>query len=423
VSRPTDWSPLNHHGDPIPGDPAIVRHYASHYAEVASAIGTTASRLRNLADDQTAISKAIDEFRDKAGEVAGKISKAQERYSGVASAVSGYATPLEDAQSLADSALARARNARDAGHTSNTLIQHYTDELQNNQSLTDDEKQQYTAKLAQAHSDSSGSSSALSGALSDLQTAIDNRDSAANTAASGIKDVEKTGGLDDSWWDNTKQWISDHSELLDTIVNIAGWVAAVAVVVLLCIPGVDLIVITVIGLVMAGITIANAVGQGLAGSKPWGMAALEIGLAVIPLGAGLAIRPIVKVAAKTAVKEASEQAAKSLMKSSAAQGIKGITRESALETVEQTVKAAAPTLKTGLRSALRYEGSRELAELQALRDMPVLKSGAASVKAAEIASSNMWRLQIMPSDLIMKTGEQVISKTAEALGLGGKEGE
>jgi hypothetical protein len=412
VSRPVDWHALDYASDPVPGDPSVVRHYASQYSDVAAAIGRASSRLRAIADEQNAEAEFIYAFRDQAVEVADKISKAKERYAGVAAAVSGYAAPLENAQTAADAALGRARVAKDDFDAANKKVNHYNDEINFNSQLTDDEKHHYTQLLHLAKQDYTDGINALYQAKLDLQSAIDSRDAAARYAVDQIKDVENTGGLNDSGWDNWVQFWEEHGELIDNIVNILGWVAAIATVILMCIPGVNAIVFTIIAVVMAVIVISNAVAQMSAGTKSVGMGILEIALALIPFGAGKLLKPGIKLATAAA----KETAVTSIIKSSAGQGIEHMTKDAALELVEAEMKAARPTVA----QSLMYEQAREMAELQAVRNMDILVSGAAP-RVMQVVDQNLWRLTVVPSAFAEKIFDGVVTAIAEPL-IDGPEG-
>src|SRR4051794_28587936 len=127
MGRPWDWSPLAG-ADPVPGDPVGVGEAARHYAQIAHEITAQAQHLRALAPGarggggggarhyaqiaheitaQAQHLRALAQgtgdawdadagrvFRDHAGDLAGRITKAQARYEAAARTLDHWSASL-----------------------------------------------------------------------------------------------------------------------------------------------------------------------------------------------------------------------------------------------------------------------------------------------------------------------------------------
>jgi hypothetical protein len=392
-----DWPILGYSSDPVPGDPGVVRSYAAQYADVADAIGRASDRLRAIASKQDSESEFVSKFRDQATDVAGKIAKAQTRYSGVSNAMTGYAGPLEDAQTRADAALRQAQAAFQSQQSNNTLVTKYRDELTYNTGLTDEEKQHYTQLLHHSQQAVTEGSQGLTQAKAALQAAIDSRDAAANHATGLIQTAENTGNINDNAWE---QFWDENGAWIDTAVTILGYVAAVALIVLMFIPGVNAIVFTIITIVVAAIVIANAAAQWSAGTKSPGEAILEIGLALIPF-AGAA-------AAKSAVKLAVTTAAKTGMARAAANGISGVTKTVATDAVEDSLTKG-PLQLTGknVLKAVFTNAPKEMDDLQTIAKV--------GLRPAEVVADNLWKIRMFAGPAPEAAGEYVVHQIADPI--------
>ncbi len=388
MSRPSDWSPLDQWSDPIPGEPTEVRKHAAHYTAVADAIALAATRLQTIADYQTSQSKFVDEFRSNASRVASDISKAQTRYASVGAATAGYATPLENAQNDADAALIRARNARDDANTVQVHIQHYTNELMYNSALTDDEKQDYTRRLQQYQTDSGHYEQTISSAKAALQRAIDDRDKAAQHAINLISETQDSNGISDSGWEQF--W----DKYGGTITFWLGVVAAIALVVIAFIPGLNLVEFIILG-VVAAVTIANNLTQMNTGK----MSAVEgwtgIVLSLLPIGGAGAVKAL----GARALSLTEKAAVSTGVASAAGSAIKGVTRSvvsTAVKEVEENAFKA--TALNVLKTAMR-EGAEDIAKIQAISEMALTKAGA-SERVAAIALHQLTKVPFYPGPVL-----------------------
>jgi hypothetical protein len=208
----------------------------------------------------------------------------------------------------------------------------------------------------------------LESAVALLQSAIEHRDSAASTAIAAIANVENSGDLNDSWWDNTVQFINEHKDLIDAIVEIVGYIATAAMVIALFIPGLNAIV-GVIMLVATIIQVANAIVQGLAGTMSPAEAIFTVALAAATFVGGKLVTNMATNTTRTTV-------ATSVRNSYAGSGIAGMTQQRALNMVD-TAATFGDARNLSLLQRLTNLGGdyRTLAQLDSIANIQLL-SGA-----------------------------------------------
>ncbi|GMA95739.1 hypothetical protein GCM10025881_25630 [Pseudolysinimonas kribbensis] len=112
--RPSDWYLVDLEADPTPGDSFGIRQVAQKYTDIAYVAANAASVVRAMRASQSAeawVGEAGSVFRSETDRMPEELSKADDSYSLVASALGVWASALEDAQSQADRGLAQAREA------------------------------------------------------------------------------------------------------------------------------------------------------------------------------------------------------------------------------------------------------------------------------------------------------------------------
>lgn len=291
--RPTDWSPVDFGSDPIPGDPTLVLTGGQDYLDVADAIRSAERRLRNLDIGSMVESEAVDALAKTADEVAGNISRAENRYRAAGKALVAYAPRLESAQRESYDALLSARNAQDAAAESRARGQHYLrlaeDEQDAAQAIT------YRELSDNYESETHGALGQRSHAISRVHDAVHARDVAAQSAIGQIQDITKSDDLNDGWWDD---WGKD---VLSVVTDVAGWVSAIAGVLALLVSWIPVVgqLLAAALLVIAGIAaIVNAVGNivlASTGDRSWTEAGLSIAGAVLScVGMGAAVKLVAK---------------------------------------------------------------------------------------------------------------------------------
>ncbi|GAA2081734.1 hypothetical protein GCM10009840_17080 [Pseudolysinimonas kribbensis] len=114
MTRPSDWYLVDLEVDPTPGDAFGIRQVAQRYTDIAYVAANAASVMRGMRSSHSAeawVGEAGDVFRSETDRMPGELQKADDSYSVVVAALSGWASALEDAQAQADRGLALAREA------------------------------------------------------------------------------------------------------------------------------------------------------------------------------------------------------------------------------------------------------------------------------------------------------------------------
>ncbi len=221
TTRPADWSALLYAHDPIPGDPPRVLEAAGHYDAVADSVREGAARLRRIAespgDANGQKSRAVDEFRLKAGNVHRDLVKIESRYTELAKALSGYAQVLTGVQAKslivlesANSAKSELTTAQTAAHNANDLMAGSTDATQ---------QQEYATQLALARRRADEHQATLTTARQRILELVSERDDAADRAVATIENAEATSEVNDSRWDRVKDAIGDVAVAIGNIVD------------------------------------------------------------------------------------------------------------------------------------------------------------------------------------------------------------
>lgn len=282
MSRPTDWAPLRS-SDPTPGDAAGIAALARRYQDTAQSIADQAARLRRLSSGTSGqwTGKAAEVFRQHAGDLADRITKAQSRYQAAGDALDRWAGEITGPQDRADAALRRAHDAQRR--------------LASTQpgpppppGAPDPTPDQLAAERSrqEAHQQAADDLSAAHRQVDDAQADYEH---AAGRVADAIHDAVQHDGVHDSWWDRNVHWVQDVVKWINVAVTV---LAIAALVIGLFIPGLDVLVGAYLlyaiaagtALMLAGDTALAATGKG-----SWTSVALDgIGLLTLGIGGGLA---------------------------------------------------------------------------------------------------------------------------------------
>lgn len=369
MSRPSDWSPLQWSSDPVPGDWAEVSRASGRYAAVAAAIARAEADLTNAFDGDDMRGEAIDAMREVAVEVADRIGRAAQRYEGVADALRGYVEPLRAAQSESLTLLQRALESRESVASADQQTRYWQDEHQRRAIMGEPDADEalrqwqfWNSRSIEAHGD-------ISSAIQALNGIIEARDQAAEYAAGRIEEVENTGNINDDFWDKVDQFLTDNP-WIDTVIEIAGYVAAALAVIALFVPGLNVVVL-VVSVGVAAAVIANAWAKAGTGRSSVLEAIVTTALAIIPFGVGKVLGNVA-AASRGAM---TTTATNAIMRSAAGSGISGITRPIASNVITQFM-----TRNPGGAFATTSFG--ELLNVAALAKTPILLSGNTSAAVA-----------------------------------------
>ena len=214
-----------------------------------------------------------------------------------AGALRGYAPELRHAQSVADAALADAKQAQ-ASVDANRPLDYPPAGSPTPAQVSAERQRQYAYDEGV---------DALNAARRKLTDATDHRDEHAGRAARTIRDNIDDDGLKDSWWDRFTNWVSEHADLLKAIAKIAELVATVLSTIALAIswiPVLNFLTPVLLGLAALASVVAFVctVMLALAGEGSWADVGLALLGAVPVLGraakGALAARRLSKVLCK-----------------------------------------------------------------------------------------------------------------------------
>ncbi|MFD4629334.1 RHS repeat-associated core domain-containing protein [Streptomyces sp. NPDC058284] len=298
--RPSDWHVLDLEKDPTPGDPHRVRSLAKNLHDFSDDVGRVLRDIKGMAGDEAIlkwVGKTADAFTEKFEDAPSKLKKLQKSYSMAGDALAAYWPELERAQSLADKALAKGREAQaDLTSAKSRLssadswvekagkeADKYKDEggpKGKDVPKPDEEKVRAATRNAtsaekaqkSAKSDVSAAQSALDAAKKMAEDARKMRAEAAGTAKKKIDEASDAGIRNRHWWEEIGDWVSDN---WDTIVAVCKVVVAVVGVIAMIIGGPILAAIVIVaGAIVLADTLSKY-AKGQAGLMDVAFAALD----------------------------------------------------------------------------------------------------------------------------------------------------
>ena len=322
MGRPTDWAPLAD-TDPVPGDAYEVAVLGRRFQATAQEISAAAQRLRTMCTDVYWDSGAGEAFRQQSVQTAGKLAAAFDRYSAAAEALGtdpanpspstgarpNYAGALDQAQAISLRALQPAQDAATTQQTTLSRLRTEYGQWLAPDSLSPGATGHLPPPLPLVLPGPAGAATAADivalvrryNAASDtiaasrgmVTQAAALRDEAAGNAAGLIEEVIGSDGLADTFWDRFTNFIDEHAALLQTISEVAGWVATVAGTLALVvgwIPFVGQALAAVLGTVALAASIVTLLSDALlklGGEGSWFDIALDV-IAVASFGLGRA---------------------------------------------------------------------------------------------------------------------------------------
>ena len=294
--RPADWTPLTENGmDPIPGDWELVREAAARYRRTADAI----ARAKTLLNEVNHASngwrgQSGDAFREKATELSDNIFKAHGRYDAAANALAGYWPTFQHAQEESLRLRTQAQTVQDE-------IDGYQRQINSidTEGGTDEENEAAERDLRNAQNNLEDARGRLDGLRSQLHELITEKDSAAEAAANALGDFIDHDGLKDGWGDRFKTVFNAIKNVLITIGEWAGKIAAIAGVLALLvgwIPVIGQALAAVLGTIALVASCFSLIGNILKGD--WLGAALDL-IGIVTFGIGRAVTPALRAAGQS----------------------------------------------------------------------------------------------------------------------------
>ncbi|MER6677612.1 hypothetical protein [Streptomyces sp. NPDC000983] len=260
--RPVDWQPLCD-ADPVPGDPEEIRDEVTHMVSVVEKLRTQAKNLQSISNEETLKGKYVKRLREESSTLEKHMREVASRYERVHGHLTLWANELEDFQSDADGVLRRAKKKQDdidAKKSKGTDIGAKDAPAPSTSGTDDDPIQTYRKQLNSITSD---------------------RDSRASHYAGEIRD-EIDDVIKDSWWEDFKGLVHDNADWIKTVLDGLGWIATIAGIVAIWIPGLNMLVlgIALLTIVTRSVLVAS-------GDASWTDLAFDIGgLLLMGIGRG-----------------------------------------------------------------------------------------------------------------------------------------
>ncbi|MCU1424006.1 MAG: hypothetical protein JWM51_297 [Microbacteriaceae bacterium] len=183
--------------NPLDGDPDSIATHAAAYKLTASRLKNAADDLRDLTDDSTFVSLAVDEVRLKALDARTAAESVSVRYDGAADAMSQYAIDLRAAQDRAKNAIATYVGADGEQSAAQTLANDLKDSVTADNGQTPNLVDDF---LAASHALQNFAASTAA-AIAEYNAAVDDKITAVNRALTGLKDAADTSNLNDGFFD------------------------------------------------------------------------------------------------------------------------------------------------------------------------------------------------------------------------------
>nr|WP_234380181.1 DUF6531 domain-containing protein [Streptomyces sp. CMB-StM0423] len=243
--------------DPTPGDPERVKQLARELHDFAGDVADALRQIKGMAGEDALLrwaGKTAKAFQDEFEEVPKNLKKLQRSYDLAGDALAAYWPKLERAQSLADRALARGREARNelssaTGRldSANSWVERATakteeyDEKEGKEKPDESEVRAATRNATDARSARASAQTAVDNAESGLEAAKKMaadakkmREDAASEAKDKLEDASDAGIQNRKWWEKAVDWVKDN---WDTIVTVCKVIVAVLGIVVLIIGG------------------------------------------------------------------------------------------------------------------------------------------------------------------------------------------
>lgn len=271
---------------PIPGSPGTVRSKADRFARTAAAIVEAVSGLETaIAETRNHDSQALDELAENAHDVAERLSTLRERYQTAADALSGFATELESAQTQAQALIGESGQAQSSVDYLDRQITTYTQQRQ--QTTDPTELVEVTQHLTQLHARRRHRVEDLASVRARFERIVEALRQSGRDAASRMRAVTDSDGLNDSIWDNVMGWVQENAEILKAIHEVLKWITTGLSILSFFFP-----VLAPFALAAAALTAGLSLVLALAGEMSWVDFALDV-LTVATFGvAAVATRAI-----------------------------------------------------------------------------------------------------------------------------------
>ncbi|WP_399929799.1 DUF6531 domain-containing protein [Streptomyces kanamyceticus] len=286
--------------DPTPGDPHRVRKLAKDLHDFSDDVGKVLRDIKGMAGEDAILrwaGKTADAFTEQFEDAPAKLKKLKKSYGMAGDALSAYWPELERAQSLADKALVKGREAQAdlaSAKSRLTSADSWVDKAGKEADKYKDDggskgkdvpkpdeskvraatRNAASAEKAQksAQGDVDAAKSALDAAKKMAEDARKMREEAAGTAKRKIDEASDAGIPNRKWWEEVGDWVSDN---WDTIVEVCKVVVAVVGIIAMIVGGPILAAIVIVAGAIVLADTLNKYRKGQAGLMDVAFAALD----------------------------------------------------------------------------------------------------------------------------------------------------
>ena len=247
--------------------------------QLAGQVEAQITALRKIAGDEADIGKTADKIRSAAAGLAGSLQAVATRYQVVSSALAVWSEDLGAAQALS----VRALNDAEAPYARLAQIALAAGSLPPALGLQPAGRVLVLRQAqAQAQAAMAGPQADLEAAGKRLSKAVSDRDTRGAYAAAKIS-AATADSLADSGWEEFTTWVTGNAGWLNGLANALGDIVGILGIVVLLIPGVDLIVFAAIALTAVALVIHAMLAA--TGNSGWLNVGLDI-FALVTMGYG-----------------------------------------------------------------------------------------------------------------------------------------
>ena len=182
---------------PLTGDPDGIARWAQRYKQTAQSLQTAAQELRDLTNDDTFVSLAVDEIRSKAVETRDSTLAIHTRIDGAADAFAVYASELSAAQARANRAIAAFHNASGPS----TAAQRKKDDLEHQVKADQGQTPDLLEQFKEAVRDVENYAAHTGAALVEYERAVQDKRDAVTRASHALHDAGDKSGLNDNFFE------------------------------------------------------------------------------------------------------------------------------------------------------------------------------------------------------------------------------
>jgi len=257
---------------PLEGDPDGIADYARIYKQTATRLKSAADDLRDLTDEDSFVSLAVDEIRLKALDARTGTESISVRYDGAADAFLQYSVDLRAAQDRANRALEAFHGADGESGAANRL----KDDLENEVLVDNGQTPDLVDRFLAAKRAVDRNAASVASAMAEYNAAVEDKRQAIDRAINALDDAADSSDLNDNFFEKVAgkfqdayEWAQENlapiiktlRDILKVISDILSVVALVVGVLAVFIPALAPLAaaLKIVSLVVAGLVLLCSV--------------------------------------------------------------------------------------------------------------------------------------------------------------------